>query len=101
MKFVNRAGSEILAWDDWTRPKKDYQWAEGRSAMELAKAWFRGRTLECPQELAALLQQAPFIRNLELLTGRPELVTPLPMPGEGRNHDLHLLGTSATGFVTI
>lgn len=30
----------INSMDDWTRPKKLEHWKAGRSAMELARAWF-------------------------------------------------------------
>jgi hypothetical protein len=37
----NRTDKPIASWQDWTRPKRDYQWKAGRSAMELARSWFR------------------------------------------------------------
>jgi hypothetical protein len=101
MKLINRDGTPIASWAEWTRPKQDYQWQEGRSALELAKAWFRAQAPECPQELQSLFQTASFLPDLILLEGRPEFVTPLPMAGEGRNHDLHLLARSADGPISI
>ncbi len=101
MLLLNRAGSPISTWEDWTRPKEDYQWEEDRSAMELAKAWFRGATVACPVELDTLLRSAPFLKDLRLLEGRPEFVTRLPMPGEGRNHDLYIRADSAGGPIAI
>lgn len=101
MLILNRAGSPIFTWEDWTRPKKEDHWEEGRSAMELAKAWFRGSTAECPVELDTLLRSAPFLEGLRLLEGRPEFVTSLPMAGEGRNHDLYIRADSADGKISI
>ena len=35
-------GQPIADWHSWTRPKAEYHWRAGRSAMELARAWFTG-----------------------------------------------------------
>lgn len=32
MKILNRTGEPILSIEQWTRPKKEHQWSEGRSA---------------------------------------------------------------------
>lgn len=84
----------ITRWEDWTRPKRDYQWAEGRSAMELAKAWFRNGAVAPPEEFLNLLLSRERFSSLRLIHGKPEFVTQLPMRGEGRNHDLWLQGTA-------
>ena len=94
-------GSTIKSWEDWTRPKRDYQWKAGRSAVELAKSWFREGQLSTPKELVELLQSAPCLKNLWLSQCIPELVTQLPERGEGRNHDLVLRGQTSTENVTI
>jgi len=79
----------------------DYHWKEGRSAMELAKSWFRNDALSPPQELSSLLHSHPRTNQIELTEGIPELVTPLPERGNGRNHDLALKGTTDYESVTI
>lgn len=94
-------GTPIKHWEEWTRPKKDYQWACGRSAMELAKAWFADGNLSAPPELMSLLFSHPSLRGLKLINGIPERVTSLPERGEGRNHDLWLLGRTERESVTI
>jgi hypothetical protein len=93
----------ITSVDGWTRPKKARQWAPGRSAMELARAWFRTGAIAPPAELLALLRSRPEVSGLSILKGVPELVTPLPERGEGRNHDLWLLAKRGRtkGDVTI
>ena len=101
MELLGRRDIAITTWEQWTRPKRGYQWAEGRSAMELAKAWFSQGVLQCPRDLALLFQSASFLNGLILRKGRPEFVTPLPVAGEGRNHDLYLLGSVGTQTVTI
>jgi len=97
----NKRGRLISDVDTWPRPKRDYQWKAGRSAMELARSWFRGETLACPSELLALLESHDLTRGCTLVGGQPEFVTPLPERGEGRNHDLWLTGTCAMGGLTI
>jgi hypothetical protein len=94
-------GGEITDWRAWTRPKKDGQWRAGRSAMELARAWFVSPVPVCPREIADLLASHPLGTGLTLVEGIPEHVTSLPMPGEGRNHDLLLLGHGGSGSVVI
>jgi hypothetical protein len=85
----------------WTRPKKEYQWKPERSAMELAKAWFRQSEPSPPEELSQLLHSSERLTTLKLLRGIPERVTSLPESGEGRNHDLWLLGWTQQEQVTI
>jgi len=94
-------GTLIENWEDWERPKRDYQWKPGRSAMELAKSWFREGRLTPPSEFIALLLSEPRLQELKLLRGTPELVTALPERGEGRNHDLALVGQTPRESVTI
>lgn len=94
-------GKLIKSCKDWARPKLDYHWKAGRSAMELAKSWFRGGRLSPPSEFIALLLSEPRLQELTLLRGTPELVTALPERGEGRNHDLALVGQTPRESVTI
>ncbi|MCK5126862.1 MAG: hypothetical protein KAR42_11460 [candidate division Zixibacteria bacterium] len=94
-------GKKISCWSEWTRPKRDYQWTPGRSAMELAKAWFRDGHLSPPKELFDLLSSHKRFQGLELIKGIPEKITNLPVKGEGRNHDLWLLGKTSDESVTI
>jgi hypothetical protein len=88
MKILNQSGASISSLAQWTRPKKDYQWCEGRSAMELARAWCPETGPVCPTDLSALLASHEWTRDIEIEEVRPEHVTPLPERGEGRNHDL-------------
>jgi hypothetical protein len=96
-------GAPITRWQDWTRPKKDYQWVSGRSAMELAKAWFCHGKLSIPREMSNLFQTEKRLNGLELSEGKPEYVTKLPEGTEsrGRNHDLWLIGNTINDKVTI
>jgi hypothetical protein len=69
--------------------------------MELARSWFDSGSLSCARELKELLASHPWTRGCDFLEGQPEFVTPLPQPGEGRNHDLWLRASCAAGPVTI
>jgi hypothetical protein len=44
----NASGVPITRSEDWARPKKEFHWKEERSAMELARAWFRTGPLSVP-----------------------------------------------------
>ncbi len=94
-------GTPIRAWAEWTRPKRGYQWKCGRSAMELARAWFPGDILTVPSESESVLLSHSRLEGLELIRAIPELVTALPERGEGRNHDLWILGKTPAESVTI
>lgn len=85
----------------WTRPEKDYHWEPERSALELAKACFRESEISPPEELLQLLHSSDRLRGLQLLRGIPEHVTSLPERGEGRNHDLWLLGQTNQEQITV
>ena len=99
--LTNRSGQSITGLDNWTRPKKAYQWKAGRSAMELALSWFHGGSLSCPQELRELLESHPLTSGCDFLEGQPEFVTALPQRGEGRNHDLWFRASCPAGPVTV
>lgn len=101
MKLMLPNNTPMHKWEDWVRPKRDYQWKPGRSAMELAQAWFRDGHVGVPEELAELLSNHQRLSGLDFIVGFPELVTPLPEKGEGRNHDLSLLCQAPFGNVTV
>ncbi|MFO0454146.1 MAG: DUF6946 family protein [Pseudomonadota bacterium] len=100
MRLYDKKGREISDWRRWSPPKEDYQWRAGRSAMELARAWFTAPQPVLPPEVRSLLESRAETRGSELLEGWPEWVTKLPFPGEGRNHDLVAVGsTGARGLL--
>lgn len=69
--------------------------------MELAKSWFRNGTLAPPQELLDLLNSHDRTKGIRFASGTPEKVTRLPERGEGRNHDLALIGCTGAEQVTV
>jgi hypothetical protein len=92
MNLFDRRGQPINDWRDWTRPKDEGQWRAARSAMELARAWFTSSVPVVPAQVSALLDSHPLTHQAVFDEGWPELKTRLPFPGEGRNHDLVLVG---------
>jgi len=68
MELVKKNGEAINCWQDWEPPKKDYQWKEGRSAMEVAKSWFRQSVAAPPKEIVQLLFNH-FQQNIEFIKG--------------------------------
>jgi hypothetical protein len=94
-------GAQIADWRNWSPPKALKHWRAGRSAVELARAWFTSDVPRMPREFAALLTSSPLLIGLTNLRGVPEHVTSLPEAGEGRNHDLVLEGEAVGGRVLI
>ncbi len=94
----HKFGSEIQSVDDWflhAPPKKGIkQWKDGRSAKELARAWFpsTGRP-NIPNELIKLLNSHEDIKDAVIDAGIPEHIVALDnFRGEQRNCDLALYG---------
>ena len=92
LSLTGQDGQPIADWRSWTRPKAAYHWRAGRSAMELARAWFTSPVPVCPPEVESILESHPATAGVAWTEGWPEYVTPLPERGEGRNHDLLLVG---------
>ena len=95
LRIQNSSGEPVLSVDDWLRlaPPKggQRQWKDGRSAKELAKAWFRRGSPAVPEELTELFATCPATQRLRGDLAIPEAVTRLDdFPGEHRNHDLVL-----------
>jgi hypothetical protein len=106
VRLENTTGEAIRSVSDWLRlapPKKGKdQWEEGRSAMELAKAWFRDARSVAPAELVALLTSNQSLSDAKLERGVAEKVTLIDeFAGEHRNHDLILFGTCGAGSVAV
>lgn len=96
-------GFSIKRWEDWTPPKSPTHWVPGRSSMELAKAWFRNGPgiPSAPDEMMNLFTSERRFKELELMRGIPEYRTSLKCSGNGRNHDLWLIGRTGCEQVTI
>lgn len=94
-------GSLITCLDEWTHPKKEWQWKDNRSAKELARAWLADGRGICPCVLREMLDSRKSTQGIRLLEAWPESVTSLPSRGEGRNHDLRIRAEQYGTPVTI
>jgi hypothetical protein len=104
MRVIGKQNQEILSWQDWERPRdKAKQWVEGRSAMEIARAFFRNGNARLPEPLTRLLQNEPALSNFTAHEVRPEFETDLPPRGSSgpRNHDVWLRGYAGHRRVSI
>jgi len=105
MRIANKDDITISSIEDWRRlapPKHEYQWAEGHSAFELARAWCGSGTAGMPEGLVALLDSMDETRGLSV-----DLVTPEHRiafdthGGEPRNADLAFVGRTAVATVAV
>jgi hypothetical protein len=99
-------GEPINSVDQWLQiappAKGEKHWQDGRSAKELAKAWFRNGIADIPEELNLILDSHNTICNFQMDFGIPEHETKLDgFKGGYRNHDLIISGTSAGGRTII
>jgi len=99
-------GTPIKSVNDWFKyapPKRgEEQWKDGRSAKELAKAWFRDGFARVPAELELLFRSHPITDSLVVEMGIPEKQTPLDdFKGETRNTDLMLFGHTRDARVVV
>ena len=97
--LLSKKDENIKSVDDWllfSPPKmKKHHWKDGRSAKELAKAWFETGKPKMPQELENILQSHPLTRNFVPKFAIPEYITHLDnFFGGQRNHDLITSGLS-------
>jgi len=104
---IAKNGRSILSLDDWfafAPPKMGArQWVAGRSARELAEAWFpRAGEPSVPPELAALLNSSADVGLIRLHAAEPECSVRFDdLRGEPRNCDLAVIGESALGVVAV
>ncbi|HUQ68736.1 MAG TPA: hypothetical protein VM165_04390 [Planctomycetaceae bacterium] len=90
MAVVKRgvAITSLQHWKEESGPKRDNQWKEGRSALEVARAWLTAGD-HLPDEVLTALRQHPAFGEVTDWQGEPEV--PLRFDGfrgEPRNSDL-------------
>jgi hypothetical protein len=102
MDFFSNDGRrlETLAdWRDHVGPVSGHQWAEGRSARELARAWIEG---DAATQVTSLLTSAPGLGGLVLYRGIAEKETRFDdIRGGPRHQDLLVIGRAASDTVVI
>lgn len=96
------SGESIHSVEDWLRlapPQKKWQWKDGRSAKELAKAWTRA---DMPEEFRALLAGNERTAGFAAEYAVPEVVIPLDeFGGNTRHSDLVVYGHTSKEKVVI
>ena len=101
LRAMGPGGAIASAWS-WfaAAPPKggDRQWKRKHSAMELALAWTTTGHVAVPDDVGRVLASHPDTSGFVALDVLPEHVTPLDeYRGEGRNHDLVVIGRAAAG----
>jgi hypothetical protein len=98
----SRSGARIdglEAWSVLAPPASAEHWREGRSAMELARAWTTGSGAA---DLAALLDRHPAISGFVPTRAVAEAQTAFDSyRGGRRNHDLLVIGKTAGGSTVV
>lgn len=102
-KDERRKISTVKEWLQWAGPLRgEKQWADGRSAKEVAKAWCAEGIVSVPPDLQALLDSNATLGAFRAATVIPELSTPLgDVPRGARRHDLVILGLDSAGRKTL
>jgi hypothetical protein len=89
---ISKANTEINSlkdWEDLAGPKTKYQWADDRSAKELARAWLEGAGVRLPTEVAELLANHQDFGEVMSWNAEPEAKLKFDnFRGEPRNTDL-------------
>jgi hypothetical protein len=101
MEIANIKGVKIHSLDEWLDyappAKGKAQWANGRSAKELARLWLKNGKPEMPSELMELLESNEATSQFIPSCAMPEFEAVLDeYRGKGRNHDLIIVGKSGT-----
>lgn len=100
---ITKNGAAILTLEDWERlagPKAPYQWQDGRSSKEVARAWLdavaSGGVM--PNEVTKALLSHPSFSAIQQWRAEPEAKLHFDsFPGEPRNSDLAVYAEDSFG----
>ena len=102
---IIKKGSTIRSlaeWETLAGPKRAYQWKDGRSAKEAARAWLGVTSPALPEEIAAALATNAAFDLPSEWTAEPEVRIPFDdLRGEPRNTDLLVRARDARGTFLI
>jgi hypothetical protein len=103
---ITKNGHNIWSVSEWfalAPPKKGQDhWVDGRSAKELAKAWFpTAGVISVPEEFSSLVNSSDIIGNVTLCEGEPEAIVRFDPFGGPRNCDLLVHGLCDLGQIAI
>jgi hypothetical protein len=92
----------IEEWKTYGSTQRSEQWADNRSAKELAKAFLRSGSTELPKEIRGVLDTHEHTREVHITGGIAEVETPLDdFRGKGRFHDIILVGQNSQTSVLV
>lgn len=98
---ITKGGQPIQTVEEWGKqagPKARNQWAEGRSAMELARAWISG----IPDEVKSAFKSHPSFGEVKSWTAEPEVQLRFDdFKGEPSNSDLVVDASDENGEYLI
>lgn len=98
---IMKDGVELLSLRDWQEkagPKSKDQWKQGRSAMEVARAWLEGGGTELPIEVSTAILAHPNFGCIQSWLAVPEAKLRFDdFPGEPRNSDLVVYAADSHG----
>ena len=101
--IFKRSINSLEDWYEKAPPiNKDKQWKKGRSAYELAKAWFprKGECI-CPAELANMFEKSGIFNELSLLECEPEVNISFDEYSGPRRSDLILTAHCNKGIISV
>lgn len=102
---ITKKGTTITSLHEWETqagPKKKNQWAEGRSAMESARAWLKGEGKEIPPEILSALAGHRNFGPIQSWQAEPEAKLWFDnFAGEPRNTDLVVYVKDSHGWFLI
>jgi hypothetical protein len=106
IQIQNSSGQNITSVEEWLQhapPKRrNFHWKDGRSAKELAKAWFRHGVAAVPEEILTVMNTQAATKHFVGLCAIPEKTTKLDnFAGEMRNNDLVIYGHAAGGPIVV
>jgi hypothetical protein len=93
----------VNEWFDLAPPEKGVlQWKCGRSAKELAKAWFpAGAGISVPKEFLSMVNSQEALGSVKLCEGEPEACVPFDCFKSPRKCDLLVHGVCGLGRIAI
>jgi hypothetical protein len=91
----------LAEWKTHAPPKSAVQWKEGRSAVEMARAWLTAEPPALPPEVEALLASHPDFGPVEAWEAEPEALVPFDGFSGPANVDLLLRARDPMGKIVV
>lgn len=90
--------TSLVEWETEAPPRNANQWADGRGALEVARAWLEGDSVDLPKELAAALKRHDDFGKVSTWWGEPGANFAIDaVAGESAQFDLAIHAEDAQG----